>query len=413
VTALSVHAAARERGDTPALLTRNLELTFAQVAVRIAAAPLQRVLVATPTTETVLAIYAALEARAPLALLHPRLPDTELARQRSELAAHELPPDTAFVLFTSGSTSRPRGVAISRAAVIAAAEAHTARFSWNGNDRWLACLPLAHAGGVAIVTRCLSARVPVVLHEGDFDASAVGALARTHRVTLASLVPAQLTSLVDPLRATPLRVVLLGGAPATPAQLAVAHHLPVHTTYGLTETFGQVATAPTVGGGPTALPGVELIAGTAAAPSRIRVRGPMLATRYLDGAPIAPELETADLGHVDARGVLHVRGRADDMIISGGENVHPSEVEIVLAATTGVRAACAFGLPDERWGQVVGAVLVTDQQFDPAAAAEHWRSALPVHARPRHLALVAELPLLASGKVDRRACAHLALPTSA
>jgi O-succinylbenzoic acid--CoA ligase len=408
MTELSIRAAARDHGDRPALLTRDVALTFSQVAARLPASA-ERNIVATPCIDTVLAIYAALETRTPLALLHPRLPAAELARQRAELVSCRPPEDTAFVLFTSGSTSKPRGVAISRGAVIAAAEAHAARFGWQDDDCWLACLPLAHAGGLAIVTRCLVARRPIALHDGDFDALAVGRLARARRVTLASLVPALLAPLLEPLRGAPLRAVLLGGAPATSAQLAMAQHLPVHTTYGLTETFGQVATAPTPGDGPTALSGVELTAGTSDSPSRIRVGGPMLATRYLDGVPIAPELETADLGYLDARGVLHVCGREDDVIISGGENAHPAEIEVVLAATPGVRAACAFGLPDPSWGQVVGAVLVIDRSFDACAASERWRSDLPAHARPRRLAFVAALPLLASGKVDRRACAQLAL----
>jgi O-succinylbenzoic acid--CoA ligase len=132
----------------------------------------------------------------------------------------------------------------------------------------------------------------------------------------------------------------------------------------------------------------------------------MLATCYLDGAPIAPAFTTADLGYLDG-GALYIAGRSDDVIITGGENVHPTAVEIVVAATPGVRAACAFGVRDERWGQIIGAAVVVDPAFDVAAAADRWRAALPSHARPRRLAICTALPLLPSGKVDRRAAAAL------
>jgi O-succinylbenzoic acid--CoA ligase len=131
----------------------------------------------------------------------------------------------------------------------------------------------------------------------------------------------------------------------------------------------------------------------------------MLARAYLDGTPIAPELTTADLAEAGDR--LRILGRADDVIISGGENIHPAQVDSVLAATPGVRAACAFGVPDERWGQIVAAALVTDPSFDRTAAVAHWREALPAFGRPRRLALVEALPLLPNGKVDRRAAAKL------
>ncbi|HEY1555557.1 MAG TPA: AMP-binding protein, partial [Kofleriaceae bacterium] len=324
------------------------------------------------------------------------------------VVAAPLPPDTAVVLFTSGSTGSPRGIAISRAALVAAAASSAAHLPFRDDDRWLACLPLAHSGGLAIVVRCLVARRPVVLHERDFDAPAVARLAAERRATLASLVPAQLDALLPHLHDAQLRAILLGGAPATPAQLAAARHLPVHRTYGLTETFGQIATAREPGAPLVALPGVALAAGTAAAPQRIRIRTAQLATAYLDGPPIAPELVTADLGYLDDHDALHVVGRADDVIISGGENVHPAEIEAILAATAGVRAACAFGIPDPRWGQVVGAALVVSAAFDRAAAEATWRATLAPHARPRRLALVAELPALPSGKPDRRAAAALA-----
>jgi O-succinylbenzoic acid--CoA ligase len=180
----------------------------------------------------------------------------------------------------------------------------------------------------------------------------------------------------------------------------------------MTESFGQLATAPLErAGDPTAplvaLRGVELLAGTRAVPATIRVRAPMLATRYLDGTPIAPEFVTSDLGFVEDG--LHVVGRADDMIVTGGENVSPATVEAVLAATPGVRAACVFAIPDETWGQIVGAAIAAERLDLTAGgdAVAAWRAALPAHARPRELALVQELPILATGKLDRYAAARL------
>src|SRR5439155_20697096 len=136
----------------------------------------------------------------------------------------------------------------------------------------LRCLPLSHAGGAAIVIRCLAARRPIVLHEGAFDPAAVAKLATARAATIASLVPTQLAALLDyPLH---LRAVLVGGAAAPPALLARARAagIPALATYGLTETFGQVATARAPGEPPRPLADVELTAGTRDAPARIRIR---------------------------------------------------------------------------------------------------------------------------------------------
>jgi O-succinylbenzoic acid--CoA ligase len=192
---------------------------------------------------------------------------------------------------------------------------------------------------------------------------------------------------------------------------AAARGVPFLATYGMTETLGQVATMPPDRAGDpsaplVALPGVSLAAGTPAAPAPIRVRAPMLAPCYLDGAPIAPELVTADLGFL-AGGALHVVGRADDVIVTGGAKVHPLEIEAVLAATPGVRAALVFAVPDERWGHIVGAAIATAPDFDLAAAAARWHAVLPPPARPRRIALAAALPLSPTGKPDRRAAARL------
>lgn len=415
---LSIFDAAREAPDRIAIETADRSLTFAACAAAVATPTSAPAVVATPAVDTVLAVHAALAAHRPIALLHHRLAEGEAARQRAVIERTPLPPDTAAVLFTSGSTGAARGVALSRRALIAAADASAHHLGWRDGDRWLLALSLAHAGGLSIAIRCLAARRPIALCEGDFDRAAVAAL--LERCTLASLVPTQLAALLDDPAWRPpprLRAVLLGGA-AAPLPLlerAAARGVPFLTTYGMTESLGQLATAPPERAGDlhaplVPLPGVAFEAGTPVAPAPIAVRGPMLATSYLDGAPIAPVFTTADLGWV-AEGALHVAGRSDDVIITGGENVHPSTVEAVLAATPGVRAACVFGIRDERWGQLVAAALVVDPAFDRTAAADRWRAALPGHARPRRLAICPALPQLPSGKVDRRAAS--VLPTSA
>ena len=404
-------AVAPTGGPTLAIVTRGSRIDYAGPGDP----PLDRVIVATPSIDTVRSIQAALAARCPIALLHPKLPAAELARQRALVEQATLPDDTAVVVFTSGSTGPSRGVVLSRGALDAAATASAAHLGWRDDDRWLLALPLAHAGGLSIVVRCLAANRPIALHEGEFERAEVAQL--LDQCTLASLVPTQLAALLDDpsWRPSPhVRAVLLGGAAATPALLdeAARRGVPFLTSYGLTETFGQVATAPPDrAGDPHAplvpLPGVELYAGTREVPARVRIRGPMLATQYLDGAAIAPEVATADLGFVEG-GALHVVGRADDVIITGGENVHPVTVEAVLAATPGVRAACAFGVADERWGQIVGVAIAADASFDRVRATAAWHARLPAHARPRRIAIVDALPLLPNGKIDRRAAAALA-----
>jgi O-succinylbenzoic acid--CoA ligase len=368
--------------------------------------------IATHDAATVAAIHDALDTRRPIALLHAKLPTDEQARQRALVEAATPSDDDAVILFTSGSTGTSRGVVLSRAAIDAAAEATWAHLGVRANDRWLCTLPMAHAGGLSIVVRCRAAGVTCVLAD-DRDADrARGTWTIPAGVTLASLVPAQLADLLadGTWRPAPsLRAVLLGGAaaPRSLVDAALARGIPVLPTYGLTETFGQIATAREPGGALHLLPGVSVDGGTRAEPARLTVRGPMLASRYLDGTPIAPALATSDLGFVEG-GILQIIGRADDVIITGGENVHPAQVEAVLAATPGVRAAVAFGVPDTRWGQLVAVALAVDASFDRAAALAHWHASLPPFARPRRLAIAAELPRLPSGKLDRRQVVALA-----
>ncbi len=424
---LSIGAAARQAPERLAIVTRDRRLTFAEAAAL--ASPIERAasgraapLLAPRGVETVLAIYAALEAAQPLGMIHPQQAAATQDYERERLATCEIPDDTAFVIFTSGSTGRPRGVVLSRRAVHAAALAHAHHLPWRDEDRWLVALPLAHSGGLAAVVRCLAARRPIVLVEEGAEPWPLAEALASSATTLTSLVPTQLTALLDDPAWRPppsLRAVLVGGA-ATPPSLrrrAAERGVPVLVTYGMTETFGQVATA-VPGAAPgsdsaigPALLGVTLTAGTSAHPSRIEVRGDVCMTGYLGEPPLAERhLITNDDGWFDERGHLHVAGRRDDVIITGGANVSPLAVEEALRQTPGVLDACVFALPDERWGQIVAAALVTDPaRFTLEGALAHW-AALPASQRPRAVHLLERLPQNATGKIDRRALAQLPPP---
>lgn len=419
--ALSILAAAREVPERIALVAPTGAHSFAALAARVAprAAALRgldRLELTAPGDEpTVIEILAALEARVPLVLLHPRLTDGERDELRSASRQHALPEDTLAVCFTSGTIGRPRGALLPASALLAAAAASALRLGWREDDRWLLSLPLAHVGGLSVLVRCLVARRAIVLGPPAMIADPRAA------ITLASLVPAQLDRLLaDPAfaPAPSLRALLLGGA-AAPAPLlarAVQRGLPVLPTYGMTEACAQIATRPPdlapldpddSAIGPT-LASVELrISGS---DSAILLRGPALFTGYLgEPSPLCADgwFDTGDLGALDARGWLRVIGRRDDLIITGGENVHPAEIERALLRCPGVTAACVVGLPDARYGQLVAAaVIVTDSNVTTTSVDTWARATLAPHRRPRRWLTLPALPLTPAGKLDRTAVAH-------
>ncbi len=360
--------------------------------------PVADAFVAEPTAETVARMRDLIRRRRPFVPIHPRLTPAERDVLRPDLAA--IPDGTLAVLYTSGTGGRPRGAILTRAAFIAAARASAARLGWRDDDRWLCSLPLAHVGGLSVLVRCMLARRPFVLGRGDRVAEDLVA----HRATLVSLVPAQLARLLDGGWTPPswLRLVLLGGAAAPPRLLerAAAAGVPVVTTYGLTEACSQVATqipgVPGAGCGPP-LPGLSL---RIAEGDHIEIDGPTLFSGYLGEPPRPPGwFATGDFGRLDAAGNLHVLGRRTDLIVTGGENVHPAEVEAYLDAR-GV-PACVFGVADETWGQIVAAA--TTAPLEPGTLAD-----LAPFKRPRRVARVDALPLTPGGKPDRAAARALA-----
>ncbi|MCC6556614.1 MAG: AMP-binding protein [Polyangiaceae bacterium] len=326
------------------------------------------------------------------------------------------------IVFTSGTTGRPKGAVLPRASFIASAAASAAVLGVREHDRWLLCMPLCHVGGLSIVTRCLLARRAVVLVP-RFDPAAVLASIHRGRATLLSVVPTMLDALLEADRdgaLSSLRAVIVGGA-AAPERLleeCARRGVPALTTYGLTEACSQVTLQPPRDprarepGAGRSIPGVELriAPATGGDPAgRIQVRGPTLLRGYWRGPATPPEpatdptgwLDTGDLGTIDDQGRLHVLARRADLIVTGGENVYPAEVERALEACPGVARALVFGVPDDRWGQLVAAAVVLAPAADLAALAAALTARLAPHKRPRRLCVVPELPVAPSGKLDR------------
>lgn len=420
-TALSFRAAAAEHPERVALVDGGRALRFGELAAevaraadRLAASDQPLAIVAAPTRAALVDAWAALELGRALVPLHPRLPDADHAEQRAlaAIAVREPGERPLAILFTSGTSGRPRGVVLPARALVAAAEASARLLGWRDDDRWWLALPWAHVGGLSIVTRCLAARRAIVLG-GEH------ATLDRDRVTLASLVPTQLARAIASGPPPPtLRAVLVGGAAAPPALLADARARgwPALATYGLTEACSQVATqrAPGDPGCGRPLAGVDV---RIASDGAIELRGPTLLARYVGGAPHDERawFRTSDLGALDAGGHLHVRGRADDVIVTGGEKVMPDEVEAALLAEPALGDACVFGVADALWGQLVAAAIVA-ASTEAAALAALARVAqrLAPHKRPRRYALVAELPATAIGKRSRarvrEACAARLAP---
>lgn len=450
-SALSVSAAAAEAGDRLALVADGRRWTWTELAAAVerererhaerealGSGPTARVAFdAHPTADTVIRLLALLEAGVCAVPVDPRLPAAARGERLRLLAplfdldagaAIEGPgglqwslrphiaavdPTPLAVLFTSGTAGAPRAVELSRSAFRASAAASAAHLGWEPEDRWLCCLPLAHVGGLSIVIRCLAARRAVVLAEG-FDAATISAQLEHDAVTLTSFVPTMLRRLfeADPgWRAPPtLRAALLGGGPADDGlwDEIVRRGVPARATYGMTETCAQVATARAEAPRRLVpLDGVRLrVTG-----GQIEVEGPMLCTRVgaatFDDEPWTPDgfLRTRDMGRL-VDGSLEVTGRADGTIITGGQNVVPSAVEAVLRSHPAIRRAAVFGIPDEEWGELVGAAL-EERGMTPRPNAEELRawlaSRLAPYERPRRIVWVRKLPETFSGKLDRTA----------
>jgi o-succinylbenzoate---CoA ligase len=385
--------------------------------------------------EMVALLHGAARARVELALLHSRLSDAELpplldqlgpavrlgdlpgatplpvfaARAAAAEPVHVDPAHVQTILFTSGTTGRPKAAQLTVAAHLANARASIETLEIDDSSSYLCNLPLFHVGGIAIAVRCAVAGAAVVLHD-RFDATET-AEALVSGVTHASLVATTLRRLLETRERFPdsVRAVLVGGGPV-PADLltrARAAGLPVLQTYGLTEAASQVTAERlrdadgTTAGWP--LPGIEV----RIADGEIEVRGPSLMLGYLGEPPLRGCFRTGDLGAIDERGRLIVHARRTDLIVSGGENVYPAEVEAALLRHRDIVECSVLPWPDREFGQVGCAAVVSRRTLSDAELREHCRALLAPFKVPRRFVFVDALPRNAAGKPDRAALVRL------
>jgi O-succinylbenzoic acid--CoA ligase len=381
----------------------------------------------------------AAERAAQLSRTTPRLlVEDPSAWERAKDSAAAVPPpwetdlaSDAVVIFSSGTAAAPKAVRLGFGNLRASAEASAAHLGAPPGERWLACLPLHHVGGLSILVRSAVSCAAVMLQDGFAPARVNDAL-DGDAISAVSLVPTTLKRLLDHRGDRPappgLRFVLLGGAVAPAGLLTRAREAgwPVLPTYGLTEAASQVATVRpgsphTAGVGPP-LPGTAVrILGGDGAPlpvgeeGEIAVRSPTVFAGYLGDDAASRRalrggwLHTGDIGILDPDGHLHVLDRRTDLIVTGGENVSPAAVEAVLLEHPAVDEVAVTGLPDEEWGQRVAAwvVLRPGRQRKATELEAHCRKSLVGYEVPRAFRIVEALPRNAMGKVVRQALVGL------
>lgn len=336
--------------------------------------------------------------------------------------------DVLAAIFTSGTTGRAKLVGLTSANFEAGAVASAARLGCCPGDRWLAAMPMSHVGGLSIPVRCALSGMSLVVQHG-FVAAEVDRALRDEKIAYVSLVPTMLQRVLTaggdvPYPAT-LRAVVLGGGrlPMALVERARVAGVPLVATFGMTETAAQVTTSrpgdayvhPGSAGQPLEGAEIRIAQPDAEGVGEILVRGRQVFGSYLEDAERTAAvlrdgwLHTGDLGRIDEDGRLWVSVRRTDLIVTGGENVSPEEVEEALEAHPEIVEAAVFGIEDDEWGQRVAvAVVVTSGASLTEASLHEWcRARLAPFQVPRQVFRVEALPRTVSGKLQRSRVAAL------
>jgi O-succinylbenzoic acid--CoA ligase len=424
--------------DRTALVADGAGMSFAEleaeatwVANRLAAEGVRRgatvALTMPPGREMVVLIHALMKLGAVLLPLNPRLTDAERsAVLRAERPAVELSDageltqteadlpllgehdmdDLHCRILTSGSSGEPRTIGLTYGNHLWSAVGSAFNLGMNPDDCWLCCLPLSHIAGLSIVMRSVIYGTTVGLHP-SFEVDAVAATMESGECSVVSLVPTMLVRLLDAgADLSGPRAILVGGGPVPDDALeeAVGRGASVVQTYGLTEACSQVTTL-----GPADAKRKLGSAGRPLLTTHLRIKdGEIL----VQGPTVAPGcadtdgwLHTRDLGRIDDEGFLYVQDRIDDVIVTGGENVVPAEVEQVLLRHPEVEDAAVIGREDPEWQEAVTAVVVLrgDVDLPTEELRRHCASELAGYKVPKRIEIASALPRTPSGKLMRRA----------
>ena len=357
----------------------------------------------------------------------------ELVHQQKDIPPAQMPRPFALeadfaIIHTSGTSGRPKAVILTRDNMYQSAMASAYRLGVLPDDRWLCVLPLYHVGGLSIILRSLLYGTAVeLLPNPKFDVDAVNQALCQRPISLVSLVPTMLQRLLNARRPAwnpKLRLALLGGEAPSDRLLARCRQekILIATSYGLTEASSQVATAtprqvrqkPSSVGKPLLFTSVRIVdeQGQDAAPNapgEVLVKGPTVMRAYDQDTNATHQairdgwLHTGDIGWLDEDGDLYILQRRADLIVTGGENVYPLEVENALRRHPHIEEAVVVGLADAAWGQrVAAAVQVKDgKTLSPEGIIRFARQSLAGYKIPRQIRFVNEFPRTASGKIQR------------
>ncbi|MEQ8674237.1 MAG: o-succinylbenzoate--CoA ligase [Aggregatilineales bacterium] len=359
--------------------------------------------------------------------------DAKITKGTSPLHPHSIDLNAPFaIIHTSGTSGIPKGAMLTYGNFFYSAMGSAYRLGTLPDDRWLCALPLFHVGGLSIILRACLYGISVDLLE-RFDLETINRKLSEEPITLISLVPTMLYRLLEhgtPKKWTRLRMVLLGGAAGTPELLEKAKLAGVNvaTTYGMTEATSQVATLlpdevlrkPASVGKPLMFTQVCVLDEhgndqNAGEFGEIIVQGETVMRGYYDQPEATAKvlhdgwLHTGDIGYFDSAGDLFIVQRRTDLIITGGENVYPAEVEAVLRTHPAIKEVSVVGVQDAEWGQrVAAAIILHEGQSSTSEDIEAFsREHLAGYKIPRIIKFVEELPQTASGKIERKRVVEL------
>lgn len=327
--------------------------------------------------------------------------------------------DIAAIMNTSATTGQFKSVPLRWSQIKAHVQASQEVLGRSEQDNWLMVLPLFHVSGLSILMRSLYNGTAMTIME-SYDEEQVLQCIHDGRINMMSLVPTILKNLEPRIIHHQLRVILLGGEfiPRPLVDACVEKKLPIYKTYGMTETFSQSVTMPVLlnlnkldsVGKP--LPGmtVHIVNPDVDGVGEIHLNGPMVMRGYINREPIHGDFNTDDMGYVDEDGFLYILNRRTDLIISGGENIYPKEIEDTVYAMQGVKECAVIPVADTKWGQVP-ALFVAFDDVDALSAdlemivRDYISSKLAKYKVPKYITIMDALPRNGTGKIMRKSLA--------